>query len=138
MDIEDNNQETEVEQPLPRWFIDVDWFPRSNRSFTVVARNCLCSGCRKRLEEETGEISTADLLATIGDCCSKEPGFISSGLPVLASMFRLILANGNQPLDPEELSRQLTEWRRGYPMSPENLNRLLENDRYYGISRVPE
>jgi hypothetical protein len=52
---EDNNQEqeTEAEQPPKRWFIDLDWFPRNNRSFTVVARGCLCPDCRKRLQAET-------------------------------------------------------------------------------------
>lgn len=136
---EENNQEdTELKQPLPRWIIDLDWFPQSNRSFAIVARSCLCSGCRKQLGEKPEEIPTADLMATIRDCCSKQPAFITSELPVMASIFRLLLANENQPLDTEELSRRLTEWRRGYPISPESLIRLLENDRYYGISRVAE
>ena len=132
------NQETEVEQPLPRWFIDFDWFPRNDRSFSVIARGCLCSDCRQRQAEESGEMAAADLMATIKDCCSQQPGFITSELPVLASLFRLVLANGNQPLDPAELSQRLNEWRRGYPIAPETLNRLLENDRCYGLSQVPE
>ncbi|GAI07324.1 unnamed protein product, partial [marine sediment metagenome] len=45
----------------------------------------------------------ADLLTTIKDCCSKTPGFITDKLPILGSIFRLFLANGNQPLDVEEL-----------------------------------
>jgi hypothetical protein len=77
-------------------------------------------------------------LTAIKDCCSGVPDFISSGMPVLTGVFHLLLANGNQPLAPEEFSRQLNERRRGYPISPETLTRLLENDRYYGLRPAPE
>ena len=138
MNSEDNNhQEQEAEQPLPRWFIDRDWFLRNNRSFTVVATSGLCPGCRKRLAEKSAEITDDDLLTTIRDCCSKEPDFITSELPVLASVFRLLLSSGKHPLNSEELSRQLNEWRRGYPVSPATLNELLKHDRYYGLSQSP-
>ena len=85
-----------------------------------------------------GEIATADLLATIRDCCSKTPGFISGELPILESIFHLFLANGNQPLDLEQLSQQLSEWRGGdsYRTSVEILSRLLKSDQYYGLSQV--
>ena len=53
--------------------------------------------------------------------------------------FRLFLVNGNQPLDLEELSKQLAEWRGGdtYRTSPEILSRLLDSSQYYGLRRVP-
>lgn len=125
-----------TEQVKPGWSIDLDWFQRNNRSLSALAGSCLCSKCRERLK---GEVSTADLLTTIGDCCSKTPGFITGELPVLASIFRLFLANGNQPLDLEELGRQLRDWRGGdtYHTSTEILSRLLKNDQYYGLRQVP-
>ena len=77
-------------------------------------------------------------MSTIRDCCSKTPGFITHNLPILESIFRLFLANNNQPLDLEELGEQLSQWRGGdtYGTSAEVLSRLLESDQYYGLRRV--
>ena len=98
----------------------------------------LCPKCRERLMASEREISAAELLSTISDCCSKTPGFITYRLPVLESVFRLFLANGNQPLDLEELGRQLSKWRGGdtYHTSPEILSRLLSSDQYYGLRQI--
>jgi hypothetical protein len=120
-----------------RWIIDLDWYQSSGRSFSAMAERCLCDNCRKKLKEEEGEIPADKLLAAIKDCCSKQPDFITGELPVLESIFRILLANGNQPLDMGELGKQLSEWRGGYPdsSSGEKLSRLLTSDRYYGFGR---
>ncbi len=134
MDREDINSD----QVRPRWFIDLDWYELNSRSFSALARERLCRKCRKRLKVEEREVSAAELLTTIKDCCYKEPGFITGKLPILESIFRLFLANGNQPLDLEELGKQLSERREGgsYRNSPEILSRLLESDQYYGVRQV--
>ena len=126
------------EQPGWRWFIDLDWLEQHNRSFFALAQGCLCPKCRERLKVGKEEVSAADLLSDIEDCCSKTPGFITSKSPILDSIFRLFLANGNQPLDLEELSKQLGEWRGGdtHRTSPEILSRLIGNDQYYGLRQV--
>ena len=126
-------------QPEPRWFIDLDWLQQNNRSLFVLVQDCLCPKCRKRLGAG-GEVPAADLLSAISDCCSKTPGFITHRLPILGSIFRLFLANGNQPLELEELKRQLSEWWGGdvYRISTEALSRLLSSDQYYGLGQVPE
>ncbi len=123
-------------QVKSRWFIDLDWYQQSHRSFLALAQHRLCPKCQKRLKE--GEISPEDLLATVKDCCSQTKGFISDGLPALEGIFRLFLANGNQPLDLEELGEQLRKWRGGgiYPTSPEVLSRILESDGYYGLRQT--
>ena len=125
-----------TDQPKPRWFIDLDWYQQNNRSFFSLAQGCLCPKCHERLK--VAEVSAADLLATIKDCCSKTLGFISGKLPILESIFRLFLAGGNQPLDLEELGRQLVQWRGGdtYRASAEVLSRLLRSDQYYGLRQV--
>ena len=81
---------------------------------------------------------TVELLSTVKDCCSKSPDFITDKLPILDSIFRLFLANGNQPLELEELGGQLSEWRGGdtYSTSAEILSRLLKSDQYYGLRQV--
>jgi hypothetical protein len=126
------------DQPVGRWFIDLDWLEQNNRSFLVLAQGCLCPKCRERLEEGKKEISAADLISSIGDCCSQTPGFITDRLPILEGIFRLFLTNGNQPLDLEELGKQLGEQRGGDSRrtSVEVLSRLLGNERYYGLRQV--
>ncbi len=128
------------EQARPRWFIDLDWYQPNNRSLFTLAQGRLCFKCRQQLKGDEKTITTAKLLKTIKDCCSKEPGFITGTLPIRESMFRLFLANGNQPLDLEELSKQLSERRGGdhYRTSVEILSRLLESDQYYGLRRVTD
>jgi len=135
-----DREDINTDQPSPRWFIDLDWYQQSNRSFSALAQHCLCPKCHEQLETSEGEILAADLLATIKDCCSKTPGFITRKLPILESTFRLFLANGNQPLDLEELGKQLSEWRSvdTYRTSAEILSRLLSNDQCYGLRQVPE
>ena len=125
-----------TEPGSPRWFIDLDWCEQNDRSFFTLAQGCLCPRCREQLK--AGEISAAKLGATIRNCCSKLPGFITGELPVLAIIFRLFLANGNEPINLAELGRRLGEWRGGatYPPSAEFLSRLLKDERYYGIRRV--
>lgn len=120
------------------WFIDLDWYQPNNRSFFTLAWNCLCPRCRQRLKVEEGEIAAVDLLTAIKDCCSEQPGFITSELPILESIFRLFLANGNQPLDLGDLGKQLSERHGGdpYRTSVEVLSRLLKNEQYYGLRQV--
>jgi hypothetical protein len=133
-----NMEDISPEQTTPRWFIDLDWYQSNNRSFSMLAGRCLCADCRERLQVERKEIPADELLTAIRNCCSQEPGFITDELPVLESIFRLFLANGNQPLDLEEIGKQLSEWRAGNPFHPsvEILARLLKSERYYGLRQV--
>ena len=122
-----------------RWFIDLSWFEQNDRSFFALAQGCLCPKCAKRLKVREGEISPTALLSAIKDCCSKNSGFITRKLPILECVFRICLANGNHPLNLEELGRKLSEWREGdaYYTSAEILSRLLKNDPYCGIRQIP-
>ena len=100
----EDGEDINTEKVRQCWFIDLDWYQLNNRSFFTLARECLCSKCRQRLKVEEGEITAAKLMTTIKNCCSKEPGFITSELPILESIFRLFLANANQPLDLEKVT----------------------------------
>jgi hypothetical protein len=119
------------------WSISLDWYKQHNRSFPALVRGCLCPNCRAQLDK--GEISEASLATNVQDCCSKLPGFISGEMAILESVFRLFLANGNEPLDLATLSRRLDNWLAGdtYRTSAEVLSRLLQDERYYGIRQVP-
>ena len=133
-----DREEISSDQVKPCWFIDLDWYQPNNRSFFTLAGNCLCPKCRQQLKVEGGEVSATDLVTAVKDCCSREPGFITGETPILESIFRFFLATGNQPLNLEELGRQLSEWRGGdsYRSSVKILSRLLESDQCYGLRRV--
>ncbi|MAF84961.1 MAG: hypothetical protein CL875_00510 [Dehalococcoidales bacterium] len=132
-----DKEKPNADQVRQCWFIDLDWYQQNNRSFLTLAQRCLCPKCCEQLPRE---MSAADLLTNIKECCSKTPDFITSELPVLESIFRLFLANGNQPLDLEKLGGQLSEWQGGdtYRTSPEISYRLLNSDRYYGLRQVED
>lgn len=134
----DREDEVTDDQPRTRWFIDLDWYPRNNRAFATLAKDAVCPGCAGKLSKKGKDNSAKDLLAAIKSCCSQLPDFITDQLPIMESIFRIFLANGNQPVDVEELSEQLSERRNGdtYRTSPEIISRLLRSDCYYGIQEV--
>ena len=135
---ENDTEEISVEQEEPRWAIDPGWFEANNRSLLALVRTSLCSKCRKRLDSGGKWGPLDDLMTAVKECCSNEPDYITGELPIMESVFRLFLANGNQALDLIELGRQLSE-RRGvdtYRTSVEILSRLLKYDKYYGIRQV--
>ena len=99
-----SKEDAGIEPVKTRWCIDLDWYDHNKRSFPALVGGYLCPKCQGKLK---GEITAEVLLASIKGCCGKSSGFISAGLPILESVFRIFLANGNQPLDVEELSRQM-------------------------------
>lgn len=135
-----DNEEISTEEPKTHWAIALDWFPQNNRSISALIENYLCPKCAEQRSAEKKESSPQALMSTIKECCSHTPDFINDRLPILEGVFRLFLANGNQPLELEELGNQLSELRGGdpYRTSPETLIRLLKNDRYYGLQETEE
>jgi len=121
------------------WFIDLDWYQQYKRSFPSLARDCLCTKCYKRLHASENEIPANEIIETIKGCCANDPQYITGNLPILESAFRILIANGNQPMKMEDLSKQLSERRGGdtYHTSPRILYRLLTNDIYYGLRQAP-
>jgi len=132
MDEEANNNSGGEE----RWFIDLNWYQKNRRSFPAMAQRCLCSKCRKKLKVDEGEAVADKLLAAIRDCCSMKPEFITGDLPVMESIFRILLAGGNEPASVAEIGERLRSRRQSVPASTvlPMLTRLLKNDWYYGLS----
>ena len=135
----DKKVDISTDQTKLRWFIDLDWYQQNNRSFFALAQSYLCPKCHERLGV-SGEISATGVLSNISQCCSKSPGFITSRLPILESVFRFFLANGNQPLNLEKLGKQLSQRLDGDTCrtSPMILSRLLSSDQYYGLRQVSD
>ena len=147
-----------------RYLIDIDWYEHHNLSFNDVAQARMCPQCLARLGEETEEkYPVADKktrrvtyevrrvkygsrpLAIIRDCCSRRSGFINPDMPVLEAVFRIMLANANQPMPLEHVRDQLREWcptgRCQWLLVPiDTLRRVVERDHHYGLQRyeVPD
>jgi hypothetical protein len=122
----------------PRYFIALNWYEENERSFTLLVQGRLCPSCCERYATEVG----VEVFTAFRDCCSKREGFFSPNLPLLELIFRLFLANGNQPLTLQQISEQLKQWlsRSGDTrnVSVPVLKRLVDNDRYYGFRPFPE
>ena len=161
-----SNVEPILEEPMTqpaatpgRYHIDLEWYRKVDRSFTSMAEGRMCGSCRAKLgaEVET-RVPVLDAKGTkvvfetrhvaygsnpvtvIRDCCNESKGYITANMPLMEIAFRILLANGNQPLTVEEIAQQMTEhitYAGGSrTVSPESLARMLKNDDYYGFSII--
>jgi hypothetical protein len=105
-----------------KFHIDLTWWERQNRDIRVFLQDILCKECREELgslseervvdmiDPETAEIQRVDAAwEAIRACCSLRPGYISMDTPLLESIFRVFLANGNKPLSVRELHERLNK-----------------------------
>ncbi len=115
------------------YFIDMNWYQEQERSFTLLATSRLCPSSLKRKIPK----SETALLNTLRQCCSKWEGFVTPSMPLLEMIFRLLLANGNEPLAleqiQEELQQRLSDTSGPRDLSIPKLKRIIEEDRYYGL-----
>jgi hypothetical protein len=65
-------------------------------------------------------------------CCSKDEAFLATNLSLLEGVFRLILANRNEPIGLDEITRKLSELR-STTVDGKMLRRLLDSDEFYGL-----
>ncbi len=127
-----------AEEDHSHWAIDIAWLAEHGRAFPAMVERCLCAKCRKRLKAEAEPAAASSLLGAARECSAHSGDYITSDLPILESIFRFFLAEGNTPLDLIDLGRRLSE-RRGvdtYRTSVGVLSRLLRDDRHYGVRRV--
>ncbi len=144
-----------MEESKRRYYVDERWFTQHNKSFRAIAQARMCPTCRKKIGSEVQErVPTIDArgrvvyevrsvpfasnpLSEIRRHCSKEAGYISAETPVLESLFRVFLANGNQPIDLDQIREQLMGYvpasERPRAFASEMLSRLLESDNSYGL-----
>ena len=98
---------------------------------------------RQMLEEEpTADSEVQPLIDLIVASSSHDADYLLPDTPLKEALFRIILANGNEPMSPDRISRILSErWAMSaYPrnLSPHVINRLLENSANYCIVPVEE
>jgi hypothetical protein len=103
-----------------KFHIDSSWWDEQGRNFRVYLLSHLCSDCQnlfKNYDEadlidwvdaDTAEVTQVDgLWHSLRTCCSLKPDYVSEHTPLATAIFRIFLANGNQPLTSQELGRQL-------------------------------
>ena len=100
--------------------IDYGWWERQNMQMSSEVRAHLCAEHKAVFEDtvdtatidwvdqSTGEVSRVDgPQHVLRVHCSKQPEYINERLPLVASVFRVFLANGNKPLTSRELGSVL-------------------------------
>lgn len=101
--------------------IDYSWFERTGEDLRREILSQLSPEQRERLsqnsEEEqlldfvdpvTAEVTRVDELGLAIQVAASDPNFINPQTSVIDSVFRVFLANSNQPLTPAELAERLS------------------------------
>lgn len=103
-----------------KFHIDFSWWEKQNKDIRVFMRELLCPECFEAataapdrqmvdmVDPDTAEVTQVDALwEAIRACCSLKPGYIAADTPILDSIFRVFIANGNRPLSIRELHERL-------------------------------
>ena len=149
-----------AQEQATRYYIDLQWYNEHNRSFQVMAQARMCRSCQAKLgtavqervpkiDPKTGRVVFelqsvpygSNPLSVIRSCCSKERYYITPETPIAEAIFRVLLANGNQPSDAETIREQLSNWisllDRPHGYSAEIIAKIIEHDTYYGLRPFP-
>lgn len=98
------------------YHIDYEWWEKSEEDLYTYKISHLPPEQREQLasavegqvvdtvDPETGEVLPLDALGLALRQAAKDPAFISPHAAVVDNVFRVFLANGNQPLSPNELA----------------------------------
>jgi hypothetical protein len=148
----------------PRYYIDTTWFDENGLSFDDIVQARMCEACRQRIGEEVEDRQPvfdrkagrmrfevrqmrygSNPIKVIRECCSRKKNFILPDMSTLEAMFRIYLANGNQPMPLAHVREQLQEWCPGggcqwVLLTDDQMERVIAADRYYGLRRhqIPE
>ena len=103
-----------------KFHIDYGWWDRESRALRVYLLSHLCSehqaafaayagdDLMDSVDAETGEVQKVDgLQYTLRTHCVQQPEFLTAHTSLVDAVFRVFLANGNQPLSPEELAEKI-------------------------------
>jgi hypothetical protein len=106
--------------PQTKFHIDYAWWDRESRALHVYLQSHLCPEHQAALasyegedlvdsvDPETGEVQRVDSLQyALRNHCVRQPEFLTAHTSLVDAVFRVFLANGNQPLTPEELAERI-------------------------------
>ena len=143
MTIEDFMQRNDESENYRSFYISEEHAASVGAALPIMIANRLGYMDRQALEEEpTTASDIGAYIDLIVDSSSHDADYLLPDTPLKEAIFRLILANGNRPMDADEISQILSErWAMSaYPrnLSPHVINRLLENGGNYCIVPVNE
>lgn len=138
-----DNDNEEVQIVYGQYTIDPEAAAAINRSLPVLiaSRRCYLD------QQADDEVSTdpKDLrkfIKRIADHCSKEQDYLLPDTPLKEAIFRVMISEGNRPINAEDISGVLTsKWAMTpFPRntSPEIIQQLLDHCASYCITRIPE
>jgi len=100
--------------------IDFTWWKQHDNNWRVHLHNCLClehqaafanvteEDCVDWVDPETAEVQSVDgLQHVLITHCAKLEGFLTEHTSMVDAVFRTLLANGNNPMTPLDISDQL-------------------------------
>ena len=121
---------------LCKYYIDLDWYREQERSFVLLATSRLCPSSQKKKIPK----SDTALMNTLTQCCSKSEQYITPDMTLAESIFRLLLANGNNPMSLEQMQARLLQhagdMTGSRDISVPKLTLIIDNDRYYGMTSI--
>lgn len=102
--------------------IDFDWWERHGREYRVYLRSHLCDEHQSDFGSEddaydrmldwvnlhTAQVSRIDHIEyTLRSHCARQPEFLTKTTSMVDAVFRVFIANGNQPLTVSELATRI-------------------------------
>ncbi len=97
--------------------IDFAWWKQYDNNWRVFLQSCLCNEHQKQFSESaemtfidwvdplTAEVRSVDGIEhTLISHCSQQPDFVSVNTTLVDAVFRVLIANGNRPMTPQEMS----------------------------------
>ena len=100
--------------------IDFEWWRANDNNWHIALQSLLCLEHQEAyanlpegqmidwVDSETAEVRQLDgLQNTLINHCAKQAGFLDEHTALVDAIFRLLLANGNQPMSAQELGTRL-------------------------------
>jgi hypothetical protein len=117
--------------------VDFEWWKKNERDWHVYLRSLLCSEHQEAfadvedgqtidwIDPVTAEVKLVDgLQNALMTHCVKQPGFLTNQTALVEAVFRLFLANGNNPMSSKDMGARLNR-------PPETILRTLAGPRIY-------
>jgi len=130
------------EKVLPKYLIDFEAGTTSGRSLPMLIASRRCYLDQQADEDAPSDADPREFIDRITEHCAAERDYLLADTPLKEAIFRVLLANGNEPMDAEAISAVLTE---KWAMTPfprntdaDVIGRMADNSRSYCIARLPE
>lgn len=101
--------------------IDFQWWKAQDNNWRIFLFSCLCTEHQAAystlendewidwIDPDTGEVQRVDGLQHILiSHCAKQNEFVTQNTTLVDAVFRAFLANGNNPMTPAEISKQIS------------------------------